>query len=369
MVKKEWKTLPLCDMNEEFQTEELEDDDLLDVPAPVKRILLDFIVEGGQEPLRIDKYLLLKIASVTRNKVQQAIDDGLVEINGKVVKQNYKIKPGDHVMAYTFREPPSTEVLPENIPIDIVYEDNEVLVINKKPNMVVHPGVGNYTGTLVNAVYFHLQQQQKDAGELPRIGLVHRIDKDTSGLLVFGKTEKAIVHLSAQFKAHTVYRRYNAIVWGDVETEEGTIDTFIGRNERNRKVYDTFDEDDGKGKHAITHYKVLERFNYVTLVECRLETGRTHQIRVHMKHIGHTLFNDAMYGGDRILKGTVFSKYKSFVDNCFELCPRQALHAKTLGFIHPETGEAMHFESELPDDISKVIERWRVYVKAKGLTE
>lgn len=353
-------------MNIHLVNQDLEEEDnLQDVPTE-KHVLMDFVVERGQESFRIDKYLMTKIASITRNKVQQAIDEGLVIVNDKPIKQNYKIRPGDHIVAYTFREPVSTEILPENIPIDIVYEDDEVMVIHKNPGMVVHPGVGNYSGTLVNAVSYYFQQQHLDEATLPRIGLVHRIDKDTSGLLVFGKTEAAILHLSDQFKEHTVDRRYHALVWGDVEADEGTINTFIGRNERNRKIYDTYDEDDGKGKHAITHYKVLERMNYVTLVECKLETGRTHQIRVHMKHIGHTLFNDAAYGGDRILKGTVFSKYKSFVENCFALCPRQALHAKTLGFIHPRTGEKLHFESELPADMSAVLGRWHVYVKAKG---
>nr|MBP6315124.1 RluA family pseudouridine synthase [Chitinophagaceae bacterium] len=354
-------------MNTAILNTDLEDDELQDEQPKEKFIFFDFIIEKGQEPLRIDKYLMTKIANVTRNKVQQAIDDECVFVNDKLVKQNYKIKPNDHVVAYTFREPESTEIIPENIPLDIVYEDEDVLVLNKPFNMVVHPGHGNYSGTVVNALAYYLQQKSADKELLPRIGLVHRIDKDTTGLLVVGKNEQAVQHLSNQFMEHTVNRRYHALVWGDVEQNEGTVDTYIGRHERNRKVFTVYDKDDEKGKHAVTHYKVIERFNYVTLIECRLETGRTHQIRVHMKDIGHTLFNDATYGGDRVLKGTVFSKYKSFVENCFALCPRQALHAKTLGFIHPRTGKEMQFESEMPTDIQSVLERWKVYVKAKGI--
>ena len=345
----------------------LEEDDELQEDMPIVRhVIFDYVVENGQESIRIDKYLHAKIAGITRNKVQQAIDDECITVNDKIVKQNYKIKPADHVVAYTFREPESTEIIPENIPLNIVYEDDDVLVINKPSNMVVHPGHGNYSGTVVNAVAYYLQQQNNDFVNLPRIGLVHRIDKDTTGLLVIGKTEKSFNFLAEQFKEHTVNRRYYALVWGDVEEETGTIDTYIARHERLRKIFDTYPAGE-IGKHAITHYKVVERFNYVTLVECRLETGRTHQIRVHMKHIGHTLFNDKTYGGDRILKGTVFAKYKQFVDNCFALLPRQALHAKTLGFVHPTTGKQMDFESELPDDMLQVLEKWTTYAKAKKL--
>lgn len=354
-------------MNTEITNHDWEEDELGDEPILEKHILMDFVIEKGQEPLRIDKYLMAKIANITRSKVQQAIDDGCVLVNDKIIKQNYKIKPDDHVVAYTFREPIPTDILPEDIPLDIVYEDDEVLVINKPYGMVAHPGHGNWSGTVVNAVSFHLQQQNPERNQLQRVGLVHRIDKDTTGLLLIGKTEDAVSKLSEQFAAHTVHRLYNALVWGDMEENEGTVDTYIGRHERLRKIFDVYLADDEKGKHAVTHYKVLERFNYVTLIECKLETGRTHQIRVHMKHIGHTLFNDATYGGDRVLKGTVFSKYKTFVENCFKLMPRQALHAKTLGFIHPKTGQYMHFESELPDDFKNVLERWNVYVKAKKL--
>ncbi len=356
-------------MSTSFLTTDHEEDELPEEAEKERYVFFDFTVEKGQEPLRIDKYLMSKLANVTRNKIQQAIEDECVWVNDKAIKQNYKIKPGDHIVCYTFREPESAEIVPENIPLDIVYEDEHVLVINKPYNMVVHPGHGNYSGTVVNALSYYLQQQQGDVSQLPRIGLVHRIDKDTTGLLVVGKTEQAVAGLTKQFMDHTVNRRYQALVWGDVEQDEGTIDTYIGRHERNRKIFAVYDEDDEKGKHAITHYKVIERFNYVTLVECRLETGRTHQIRVHMKHIGHTLFNDATYGGDRVLKGTVFSKYKTFVDNCFALCPRQALHARTLGFVHPATGRAMSFESEMPADIRQVLDRWKVYVKAKGLRD
>ncbi len=354
-------------MSTQLVNRDLEDDESTEDQPLEKHVLMDFVVEKGQESLRVDKYLMSKIAGITRNKVQQAIDDECVVVNDKVVKQNYNIKPEDHIVAYTFREPISTDILPENIPLDIVYEDDDVLVINKPYDMVVHPGHGNWSGTVVNAVSYYLQQQNPDREQLPRIGLVHRIDKDTTGLLVIGKTEIAVNKLSDQFADHTVNRLYYALVWGDVENETGTVDTYIGRHERLRKIFDVYSEDDGKGKHAVTHYRVVERFNYVTLIECRLETGRTHQIRVHMKHVGHTLFNDKTYGGDRVLKGTVFSKYKSFVENCFGLLPRQALHAKTLGFIHPTTGKQIDFESKLPDDMEQVLERWRVYVKAKKL--
>lgn len=353
------KSIPTIDLiNDEESSEEL----ILE-----KHVMLDFIVEKGQDPLRIDKYLMMRIADITRNKVQQAIDDECVLVNDKIVKQNYKIKPNDHVIAYTFRAPISTEILPENIPLDIHFEDDNLLVINKPYNMVVHPGHGNWSGTVVNAVSYYLNEKNPNAEQLPRIGLVHRIDKDTTGLLVIGKTEHAVLSLSDQFARHTVRRKYYALVWGDVLEDSGTIDTYIGRHERLRKIFDVYQADDEKGKHAITHYRVIERFHYVTLVECQLETGRTHQIRVHMKHIGHPLFNDATYGGDRILKGTVFSKYKSFVENCFSLLPRQALHAKTLGFTHPSSKEEIDFECPLPQDMEAVLDKWRIYIKAKKI--
>lgn len=322
-----------------------------------------FHADKGQEPYRIDKFLMNRIEGATRNKLQQAINAGLVLVNGKEVKQNYKIKAFDQVVVYSDFEPETTEIVPENIPLNIHYEDEDVLVINKPTGMVVHPGSGNYNGTLLNGVAYYLQQNNPSINEaaLPRFGLVHRIDKNTSGLLVLAKTDKAMRHLAKQFYDHTVKRQYRALVWGDLQKEEGTIVAHVGRNLRYRKLFEAYPEGD-HGKEAITHYNVLERFKYVTLVQCVLETGRTHQIRVHMKYLGHPLFNDDFYGGDKIVKGTIFSKYKQFVDNCFTVCPRQALHAKTLGFVHPTTGQEMFFDTELPEDMRKVIEKWRNYV-------
>nr|MBP7344935.1 RluA family pseudouridine synthase [Sediminibacterium sp.] len=298
-----------------------------------------FTVDKGQEPFRIDKWVQMHMEGATRNKVQQGIEAGFLTVNGKTVKSNYKIKPGDEIILMSLINPEHTILKEEPIPLNIVYEDDFLMVINKPPNMVVHPGVGNFSGTLLNGVAYYLRQQNPQLNEesLPRFGLVHRIDKNTTGLIVLAKTGEAAAHLAKQFFNHTVNRRYIALVWGNIQEEDGTINAHIARHKQHRKMFDAYPEGD-TGKHAITHYKVLERFNYVTLVECKLETGRTHQIRVHMKHIGHTLFNDAEYGGDKILKGTIYSKYKQFVDNCFEACPRCALHAKTLGFIHPHTG-------------------------------
>jgi 23S rRNA pseudouridine1911/1915/1917 synthase len=313
-----------------------------------------------QEPLRIDKFLMVRLVNATRNKVQQALDEGHILVNNEPVKPNYKVKPFDEIVVFDTRKHESTEVIPEEMPLNIVYEDDAVMVINKPPGMVVHPGCGNYTGTLVNGLAYYLNGENIEVSSLYRVGLVHRIDKDTSGLVLIAKTDKAMTHLAAQFKAHTVYRRYVALAWGNFEENEGTIHVNVGRNLRFRKIMTTFPDGD-YGKDAITHYKVLERFNYVTLIELRLETGRTHQIRVHMKSKGHPLFNDATYGGDAIVKGTIFAKYKQFVENCFKLLPRQALHAKELGFTHPVTGEWMQFNSELPDDIAQVIEKWRTY--------
>lgn len=326
---------------------------------------LRITVDKGQEPLRIDKFLMNRIEHATRNKIQQAIDEGFVLVNNERVKTNYKIKPADEIIVFETRTPESTEVIPEEIALDITYEDDELMVINKPAGMVVHPGCGNYSGTLVNGLA-HYMNVDKEHPELPRVGLVHRIDKNTSGLIVIGKTEHAMNKLAAQFKAHTAYRRYIALAWGDFEEEEGTVEAHIGRNLRFRKKMDAFPDGD-YGKEAITHYKVLERFNYVTLLELRLETGRTHQIRVHMKHIGHPLFNDSTYGGDSIVKGTVFTKYKQFVENCFKTLPRHALHAKELGFVHPTTGEYMQFNSEIPEDINLVVEKWRIYTN--GMTK
>lgn len=323
-----------------------------------------FSADKGQEPYRIDKFLMNRIEGATRNKLQQAINSGLVLVNGKEVKQNYKIKAFDQIVVYSDLSPESTDIVPENIPLSIHYEDEDVLLINKPAGLVVHPGSGNYNGTLLNGIAYYLKSENAAITEetLPRFGLVHRIDKNTSGLLVLAKTDLAMRQMAKQFYDHTVKRKYVALVWGDVAAEEGTIVAHVGRNLRFRKLFEAYPEGD-HGKEAITHYKVLERFNYVTLVQCVLETGRTHQIRVHMKYLGHPLFNDDFYGGDKIVKGTIFSKYKQFVDNCFALCPRQALHAKTLGFVHPSTGEELFFDTELPRDMQQVIEKWRGYVK------
>ncbi len=323
-----------------------------------------FTVDKGQEPFRIDKWVQMHMEGATRNKVQQGIEAGFLTVNGKTVKSNYKIKPGDEIILMSLINPEHTILKEEPIPLNIVYEDDFLMVINKPPNMVVHPGVGNFSGTLLNGVAYYLRQQNPQLNEesLPRFGLVHRIDKNTTGLIVLAKTGEAAAHLAKQFFNHTVNRRYIALVWGNIQEEEGTINAHIARHKQHRKMFDAYPEGD-TGKHAITHYKVLERFNYVTLVECKLETGRTHQIRVHMKHIGHTLFNDIEYGGDKTLKGTIYSKYKQFVDNCFEACPRCALHAKTLGFIHPNTGKEIFFESPMPADMEAAVEKWRQYSK------
>ena len=329
-----------------------------------------YVIDGGQQPLRIDKWMQARIEYATRNKIQKGIDAGFLTVNGKQVKSNYKVRPGDEIVWLHYTNPEYSEIKPEPLPLDIVYEDDTVMVINKAPNMVVHPGVGNYTGTLLNGVAYHLLAQNPDISDetLPRFGLVHRIDKNTTGLIVLAKTAEAASHLAKQFFEHTVTRKYLAVVWGDVKEDEGTINAHIARHERFRKMFTTYPDGD-KGKHAITHYKVLQRLNYVSVVECILETGRTHQIRVHMKSIGHTLFNDHEYGGDRILKGTVYTKYKQFVDNCFSICPRCALHAKTLGFVHPKTGERLFFDSPLPEDISGLIDKWTRYIQHRPLED
>jgi 23S rRNA pseudouridine1911/1915/1917 synthase len=328
-----------------------------------------FTIDKGQEPLRIDKFLMNRIEGATRNKLQQAINTGLVLVNNKEIKQNYKVKPQDNIIIYSDLSPESTDVVPEKIELNIVFEDEHIMIINKPAGMVVHPGSGNYSGTLLNGVAYYLQQKHPAISEetLPRFGLVHRIDKNTSGLLVLAKTDKAMRQIAKQFYDHTVSRKYIALVWGDVLDDTGTIKAHVGRNLRHRKLFEAYPEGD-HGKDAPTHYKVLERFNYVTLVECVLETGRTHQIRVHMKYIGHPLFNDDFYGGDKIVKGTVFSKYKQFVDNCFSICQRQALHAQTLGFIHPETNKEIFFESDLPQDMQQLIEKWKNYYQNRNST-
>ncbi|RYZ52588.1 MAG: RluA family pseudouridine synthase [Sphingobacteriales bacterium] len=343
------------------------EDELAADDAPAEKVeRLRIVTEKRQEPLRIDKFLMNRIEGATRNKLQQALDEGFIIVNGKEVKSNYKIRPFDEIIVFETRKPESTEVLPEPLPLNIVYEDDDLMIIHKEAGMVVHPGCGNYSGTLVNGLAYYLNKENIETEGLPRVGLVHRIDKDTSGLLVVAKTEKAMSDLAAQFKKHTVHRRYMALVWGDFEEDEGTIEVNVGRNIRFRKIMDTF-PDGEQGKHAITHYRVLERFNYVSLVELRLETGRTHQIRIHMKSKGHPLFNDATYGGDHIVKGTVFTKYKQFVENCFKILPRQALHAKELGFTHPTTRQWMQFDSELPAEMQEVIEKWRSYTN--GMTQ
>ena len=319
-----------------------------------------FDADKGQAPLRIDKFLQNKLESTSRSRIQSAADAGNILVNGTPVKSNYKVKPLDVVSIVLPHPPRKLELIPQDIPINIVYEDDQLLVIDKEPGMVVHPGHGNYTGTLVNALMYHLKDNPMFRTGEERPGLVHRIDKNTSGLLVVAKTEPAMSGLAMQFFNKTTKRTYNALVWGEPPEEEGTITGNLGRNPRDRKKMTVFPEGD-QGKHAVTHYRILERLGYVTLVECRLETGRTHQIRVHFQYIKHPLFNDNEYGGDQILRGTTFTKYKQFVNNCFNILPRQALHARLLGFIHPVTGKEMVFESELPADMTEVIEKWRRY--------
>ena len=331
---------------------EMQDDDLFEHHK--------FVASKGQEPLRVDKFLMNFIENATRNKIQQAAKDGHIWVNDRIVKSNYKVKAGDEVKVM-FEHPPYEFLLtPEDIPLDVVYEDDVLMVVNKPAGMVVHPGHGNYSGTLINALLHHTKDLPVNSNERP--GLVHRIDKDTSGLLVIAKTEAAMTHLAKQFFDKTSEREYIALVWGNVEQESGTIEGNIARHPKNRLQMSVFPEGD-EGKEAVTHYKVLERFGYVTLISCKLETGRTHQIRVHMKYIGHTLFNDERYGGEKILKGTTFTKYKQFVENAFKILPRQALHAKTLGFVHPVTGEHMSFNSDIPEDMANAIEKWRGYAK------
>ncbi|MBK6266435.1 RluA family pseudouridine synthase [Marivirga sp. S37H4] len=319
-------------------------------------------VDPKQELMRIDKFLMDRLPNVTRNKVQQAIKDGFVKVNQASIKPNYRVHPEDDIRIALPEPPRDTDVKPEDIPLNIVYEDKELLIVNKEAGMVVHPAHQNWSGTLVNALAYHFQQLPQMEGNEGRPGLVHRIDKDTSGLLVIAKTEKAMTHLAKQFFDHSIERTYYALIWGEPKEAEGTIDVHLGRSLKDRRITDAFPEGDF-GRHAVTHYKVLNTLRYVTLVQCNLETGRTHQIRAHMKYLGHPLFNDATYGGDRILKGTKFSKYKSFVDNCFKILPRQALHAKSLGFIHPATNKHVQFDSELPADFIQLLEKWESYIQ------
>ena len=319
-------------------------------------------VDKGQSLLRIDKFLTDKIANISRNRIQDAADTGNILVNGKAVKSNYKIKPNDEISIVLSYPPINIEIIPQDIPIRILYEDSEIIIVDKQAGLVVHPGVGNFEGTLLNAVAFHLKDNPAFDPNDANVGLVHRIDKDTSGILLLAKTPDAKTKLSKQFFDKTTQRTYNALVWGNVKEDEGSITGDLGRDPRDRMLFTVFPEGENPlAKHAVTHYKVLERFGYVTLVECRLETGRTHQIRVHMKSIGHPIFNDERYGGNEILKGNRTAKYQQFVRNCFEICPRQALHAKTLGFVHPATGRQMFFDSELPDDMQQLIEKWRNY--------
>jgi len=320
-----------------------------------------WIVDRGQTPVRIDKFLTYKIEGVSRSKVQAAAEAGCILVNGQPVKSNYKARPSDDISVVLPRPKYELTIVPQNIPINIMYEDDHLIVINKEAGMVVHPGHGNYTGTLVNALTYHLRDLPLfQSGEM-RPGLVHRIDKDTSGIIVVAKTERALNHLAKQFFDHAIERKYMALVWGNLPDDAGTIVGNIGRNPKDRMQMRVF-EDGSDGKHAVTHYRVAERLGYVTLVECQLETGRTHQIRAHFRHIGHPLFGDARYGGDQILRGTTFSKYKQFVNNCFAILPRQALHARSLAFEHPQTRQRMYFESEMPADMAQVIAKWRTYI-------
>jgi 23S rRNA pseudouridine1911/1915/1917 synthase len=319
------------------------------------------LADPGQSMIRVDKFLSNQLPHVSRSRIQAASEAGSIRVNSLPVKASYRIKPGDEivvVMDYPKRE---LKLLPEEIPLNIVYEDDDLMIVNKQPGLVVHPGHGNYDGTLINGLLYYFRNSPNLNINDPRMGLVHRIDKDTSGLLLIAKTEEAKLNLSYQFYEKSTHRKYVALVWGDLKQEKGTIEGNIGRSLQNRQLFTVYPEGD-HGKSAVTHYKVIEHLGYVSLIECQLETGRTHQIRVHMKYIGHPLFNDTTYGGDQILRGTTFTKYKQFIHNCFEILPRQALHAKTLGFLHPRTGRLMLFDSELPDDMKQVIDKWRNYI-------
>ncbi len=324
---------------------------------------LRVVVDKGQSLLRIDKFLMHRVENASRNRIQNAIDAGNVLVNDKIIKASYRVKPQDVISVVLPHPPRDTEVYPENLPIEIIYEDNDVLIVNKAAGMVVHPGFNNYEGTLVNALVYHFNQLPTLPGNDGRPGLVHRIDKDTSGLLLISKNERSMSYLAKQFYDHTINRKYLALAWGDIE-HDGTVTGYIGRSVNDRRVMSIYDDQE-KGKWSVTHYKVLERMGYVTLIECKLETGKTHQIRAHMKHIGHPLFSDAMYGGDKILKGTVFSKYRQFVENCFEIMPRQALHAQSLGFVHPSLKKDIYFEAPLPADFEGVLDKWRKYIKTE----
>ncbi len=325
-------------------------------------------IEEGQKAMRLDKYLVIRLASTSRNRIQNAAEAGNILVNQKIAKSSYKVKPGDVISIVLSYPKVEHELIAQDIPLDVFYEDDQYVIVNKKPGMVVHPSLGHFDGTLVNALAYKFKELPMFSGKEVRPGLVHRIDKDTSGLLVIGKTDIALNKLAKQFFDHSCKRSYIALVWGNLPDDAGTITGHIGRNLKNRKVMDVF-PDGEYGKEAITHYRVIEKFGYVNLVECRLETGRTHQIRAHFKHIGHPLFNDAEYGGDKILKGTTFTKYKQFVENCFKILPRQALHAKSLGFVHPESGEDVFYDSELPEDMTLCIDKWRKYTSYRELDD
>jgi len=348
-------------------TEELDEDELLETDDDVTSQMYEhfrFVADPGQMLLRVDKFLVERISNATRNRIQLAAEAGCILANGHPVKSNYRVKPGDVVSVVMDRPRHEFEIIPEDIPLNIVYEDKDLLVVNKPAGLVVHPGHGNYDGTLVNALAYYLKDDPSFDPSDPRLGLVHRIDKDTSGLLVVAKNPEAKTDLSLQFFNKTTKRTYNALVWGLVADDDGRIEGNIGRNPKDRLQMKVF-PDGEQGKTAVTHYHVLERLTYVSLVECRLETGRTHQIRAHMRYIGHPLFNDELYGGHEILKGMTSSKYRQFIDNCFAICPRQALHAKTLGFVHPSTKKEMFFDSEWPDDMTQLIEKWRKFAYNK----
>lgn len=325
------------------------------------------VVDAGQTPVRIDKFLAEKNPYQSRNRIQNAADAGFIHVNGKPVKSNYKVRSGDEITLMLDRPKHDTSIVAEDIPLNVVYEDDDVMVVNKEAGMVVHPGAGNFTGTLINAIAYYLRDLESFDANNPEVGLVHRIDKDTSGLLVVAKTPEAKTALGKQFFNKTTHRSYHALVWGNIVEEEGRIEGNISRDPKNRLRMKVFAPESGIGKSAVTHYRVIERFGYVTLIECILETGRTHQIRAHMKHIGHPLFADETYGGMEILRGQRSSAYKAFIQNCFKLCPRQALHAKTLGFVHPRTGKQMDFTSEWPADFAALIEKWRGFIKGTTL--
>ncbi|MEZ4887662.1 MAG: RluA family pseudouridine synthase [Chitinophagales bacterium] len=353
-------------MSDEFQNNQTDEDNQEEEHLYEHYVLK---VDPGQTPIRIDKFVFQQTGISSRTKIQNAAKAECLLVNGKAVKSNYKINPNDEIKIVMPKPMGRYEIEPEDMPLNIVYEDTELMIVNKPAGLVVHPGSGNYTGTLVHGLlhhFEHLPVNEKGIEGMRRPGLVHRIDKDTTGLMVIAKTDFAMTHLAKQFFDHTVVRRYHALVWGDLKEEEGTITGNVGRNLRYRQVMDVFPEGD-RGKHAVTHYKVLERFGYVTLVECRLETGRTHQIRVHFKWLGHPLFNDVAYGGDKIIKGTVYTKYRQFVDNAFKIITRHSLHAKVLGFVHPTTKKELYFESELPEDMLGVIEKWRKYMNGVKL--